>query len=72
MCCYATKILDAKYELIDVADVMDKLSHLNLHQKVDLLKVLYDNSKMLDGTFVTYPLYMVHIELVPDAKPVHS
>ncbi len=37
--CYATKILDAKYECIDVSNVMDNLTHLNLYQKADLLKL---------------------------------
>ena len=45
---YATNILDAKYEWTDVAEVVDKLTHLNAHQKKDLLQVLQDNSKMFD------------------------
>ncbi len=51
---------------------MDNLTHLNLHQKADLLKVLKDNSTMCDGTLGTYSHYKVHIDLLPDAKPVHS
>ena len=70
--CYATKILDAKYEWTDVSNVIDNLTHLNLHQKADLLKVLKDNSKMFDGTLGTYPHCKVHIDLLPDAKPMHS
>ena len=70
--CYATKILGTKYESTNVTDVVDKLSHLNLHRKADLLKVLQDNSKMSDGTLDTYPHHKVHIELFPDKKPVHS
>ncbi len=69
MCCYATK---AKYEWTDVSDVVDNLTHFNLHQKADLLKVLKDNSMMFDGTLGTYPNHMVHIDLLPDMKPVHS
>ena len=53
--CYATKILDAKYEWTDVSDVMENLTHLNLHQKADLLKVLKENNTMFDGTLGTYP-----------------
>eukprot|EP00804_Cyclotella_cryptica_P012765 CCRYP_010539-RA/>CCRYP_010539-RA protein AED:0.43 eAED:0.41 QI:0/-1/0/1/-1/1/1/0/179 len=70
--CYATDILDAKYEWTDVAEVVDKQTHLNAHQKKDLLQVLQDNSKMFDGTLGLYPHCKVHIELVPDAKPVHA
>ena len=35
--CFATEILDAKYEKTDVAEVVKKLTHLNAHQKTDLL-----------------------------------
>jgi hypothetical protein len=35
--CFATVILDAKYEKTDVAEVLKGLTHLNAHQKADLL-----------------------------------
>jgi hypothetical protein len=35
--CFRTKILDAKYEKTDVVKVMKGLTHLNAHQKADLL-----------------------------------
>ncbi len=35
--CFATEILDAKYERTDVAVVMKGLTHWNAHQKADLL-----------------------------------
>jgi hypothetical protein len=34
---FATKILEAKYEKADIAEVMKELTHLNAHQKADLL-----------------------------------
>jgi hypothetical protein len=63
--CYATDILDAKYEWTDVAEVVDKLTHLNAHQKKDLLQVLQDNSKMFHGALGLHPHRKVLIELVP-------
>ncbi len=33
--CFATEILDAKYEKTDVVEVMKGLTHLNAHQKAD-------------------------------------
>jgi hypothetical protein len=45
--CFATKILNSKYEKTDVAEVMKGLIHLNVHQKADLLQVLQENKKML-------------------------
>jgi hypothetical protein len=35
--CMATKILDAKNEKTDVVEVVNGLTHLNAHQKADLL-----------------------------------
>jgi hypothetical protein len=35
--CFAIKILDVKYERKDVVEVMKGLTHLNAHQKADLL-----------------------------------
>ena len=37
---FAVHILDAKYELVDVRDVIDQQTHLNAHQKATLLEVL--------------------------------
>jgi hypothetical protein len=70
--CFATEILDAKYEKTDVAEVVKGLTHLNAHQKADLLQVLQENDKMFDGTLGVYPHKKVHIDIDPNAKPVHS
>ncbi len=70
--CFATEILDAKYERTDVAQVMKGLTHLNAHQKADMLPVLQENNKMFDGTLGFYPHKKVYIDIYPNAKPVHS
>ena len=70
--CSATEILNAKYERTDVAEVMKGLTHLNAHQKADLLRVLQENNRMFDGTLGVYPHKKVHIGIDPNAKPVHS
>jgi hypothetical protein len=44
--CFATEILDAKYERADVAEVVKGLTHLNTHQKADLVQVLQENDKI--------------------------
>jgi hypothetical protein len=31
--CFSTKILDTKYEKTDIAEVVERLSHLNVYQK---------------------------------------
>jgi hypothetical protein len=35
--CFATEILDAKYERTDVAEVVKGFTHLKAHQKADFL-----------------------------------
>ncbi len=70
--CFATEILDAKYEKTDVAEVAKGLTHLNAHQKADLLQVLQENDKMFNGALGVYPHKRVRIDIDPNAKPVHS
>jgi hypothetical protein len=70
--CFATEILDAKYDKTDVAEVMNGLTHLNAHQKADLLQVLPENNKMFNGTLGVCPHKKVHIDIDPNAKPFHS
>jgi hypothetical protein len=70
--CFATEILDTKYEKTDVVEVVKGLTHLNAHQKADLFQVLQENDKMFNGTLGVYPHKKVHIDIDPNAKPVHS
>ncbi len=52
---------------------MKGLTHLNAHQKADLLRLLQENNKMFNGTLGVYPHKRVHIDIdPPDAKPVDS
>ena len=48
--CFATEILDAKYEWTAVENVVKELNHLKKNQKDDLLQVLKKHEKMFDGT----------------------
>jgi hypothetical protein len=70
--CVVTEILDAKYKKTDVVEVVKGLTHLNTHQKADLLRVLQENDKMFNETLVFYLHKKVHIDINPNAKPVHS
>jgi hypothetical protein len=70
--CFATEILDAKYERTDLAEVVNGLTHLNAHQKADLLQVLQENDEVFDGTLRVFPHKKVHLDIDPNAKPVHS
>jgi hypothetical protein len=53
--CLVMTILDAKYEWTDIPEFVNKLLHLNAHQKADLLQVLHDTEEMFDGTLQDYP-----------------
>ncbi len=48
--CFATEILDAKYERTDVVEVVKGLTQLNAHQEADLLQLLQENDRMFDET----------------------
>ena len=48
--CFATAILDAKYEKKNVDDVVEQLTHLSKSQRNDLLHMLKDFSNLFDGT----------------------
>jgi hypothetical protein len=69
---FAVAMLDAKYEYTDVRQMIDQLTHLNMHQKADLLQVLEKHQKMFDGTLDVYSHKKFHIDIDPDAKPVHA
>jgi hypothetical protein len=70
--CYASEILDAKYEKVLVDDVIDQLDQLNAQQKNDLKRVLNEHTKLFNGNLGVYPHRKFHIELVPEAVPKHS
>ncbi len=53
--CYATEILDAKYEKVEVDEAINQLNHLTLEQKEDLRKVSKEHTKLFDGTLGVYP-----------------
>jgi hypothetical protein len=65
--CYATEILDAKYENVLVDDVIDQLNHLNAKPKIHLRQVLNDHTKLFYGTLGVYLHRTFRIDLVPGA-----
>ncbi len=48
--CYATEILDTKYEKNGVDEVINQLNHMNLEQKKDLRKILMEHTKPFSRT----------------------
>ena len=70
--CFATEILDAKYEWTDVTDVVQHMDHISQTYKDDILKVLQKNSSMFHGTLGVYPHKKFHIDVDTGSKPVYS
>ena len=71
-CYLSAPILDAKYVRVDINDVARQQPHLNKEQQEQLQKVLSLHEKLFDGTLGVYPHKKVHIEIDPDAQPVHA
>jgi hypothetical protein len=69
---YATSILDAKYEQIDIDNVVAQQTHLDDDKKDDLRRLLSKYTKLFDGTLGVYPHKKFSIELTEDAKPYHA
>ena len=54
--CYtAAPILDAKYEKVNIDDVIAEQSHLSESQQKDLKSLLEKHEKLFDGTLGVYP-----------------
>ena len=68
----ATEILDAKYEKADLQEVANAQTHLTQEQRDELHKVLCKHERVFDGTLKKYTGAPIHIELKPDATPVHK
>ena len=70
--CHAIEIWDAKYDQINMDEVVEQLDHLSTEQKADLKQVLLEHTKLFDGSLGIYPHKKVHIELEPNAQPKHA
>jgi hypothetical protein len=70
--CCATEILDAKYERVEVDEVINQLNHLSLEQKEDLRKVLKEHTKLFSRKLGVYPHRKFYIDLVPGAIAKHA
>jgi hypothetical protein len=69
---FAIEILDAKYEKVQIKEVLNPLEYLSTQQKAELKQVLSEFTKLFDGTLGVYPHKKFHIELEPGAKPNHA
>ena len=63
--------MDAKYEKVNVDDVVEQLTHLSESQRDDIRTVLKKFTKLFDGTLGVYSHRKFHIEVMPGEKPKH-
>ena len=66
------KILDAKYEKADLADICRNCTHLNSKEQAKLLSVLKKHETLFNGTLGHWEGHDYDIELKPDATPYHA
>jgi len=69
---FATPILEAKYEKVDISSVVEQQEHLTKSQRQDLTRVLQKHMKLFDGTLGKYPKKKFHIEVEKHTTPVHA
>ena len=69
---YASEILDAKYDKVDVRDVSQEQAHLTPNQRNDLERLLKKHEKLFSGRLGLYPHKEIKIELLPGSEAVHS
>ena len=66
------RILDAKYEAVDIDDVVSKATALNAMQKNILRDCLTEYQDIFDGTLGRWKTTPASAELKPGAKPVYT
>ena len=64
--------MDAKYEKNDIKEIIkEHCSHLYKAQQGQLKDTLLKYDKLFDGVLKEYPGQPIHIDLQPNASPVH-
>ena len=65
------KIRKREYHYVSIEDVVKQCTHLNSKQQKKLLKCLSHKERLFSGKLGKYPHKKMHLELKPDARPVH-
>ena len=69
---YLSSILDAKYDAMDICEVMRQQTHLTASQRDDLRNLLLKYPELFDGKLGVYPNRQFHIDVDPEAVPVNK
>ena len=70
-CFGTTKILDAKYEKVEISDVITQQHHLAKHQRKLLQNVLEKYNTLFDGGLGRYKQSKIHIDVDPTVPQKH-
>ena len=65
-------ILDAKYEACNTDEMCRSFAYLAPDQREDLAALLRKHAKVFDGELRAFPGRKIHLELEPNATPVHA
>ena len=68
---YVTKILDAKYDEMTIDEVCKLQTHLTPQQQKELAAVMEKYPKVFGNDLGCYPHRKIHIDIDPNARPVH-
>jgi hypothetical protein len=69
---FTAEIQAARYGRVAINDVVSKATHLTLEQQQDLKDLLQEFPKLFSGELGRFTGELVHIDIQPDAKPVHK
>jgi len=69
---FVTEILDAKHDKVNPMEVAAKQEHLSPAQRRQLAELLRNYGKLFDGQLKVYPHRKIHLEVDPNATPIHS
>ena len=67
-----SRILDADYSKVDIADYVSELNHLTEPEQKQLADTLNGFPTLFGGGLGTLNIKPVHLELIPGAKPHHA
>jgi hypothetical protein len=69
---HAVEIKEAKNKKMNTDKVIENQKDLTESKKEDLTKLLNKYTKLFDGTLGRYPHKKVHLEVDPNATPIHK
>jgi hypothetical protein len=67
-----SRILDADYSAVDIAEHINSLQHLTSTEKNKLIKTLQSYPAVFQGGLGTLKIKPIHLELIEGAKPYHG